>query len=358
MGKTINIRFVVPLSDEEWGGPSIHFFKWIPEDLSDAIVINDGSKNVSISIDKSCVTSLHELTEERISNWVNILVSKLIVNVEVVDVDDDFAAFIFNESITTSETHDNPQSARNRHGKLKERYECLGVEVAQLSVKAVNRLISYARNVKGQYWLTEYKFTRDMLGNLNNRFHAKAKIDDGGWFHWRPSNVTVLNGRILPDELAIKSDEWAGVSQFVTGSIRPNLVFELLANSEQLFDGGHMRSAIIEVVSALEVSVSKFGSNAAIEMLSEYTPIDRIDIDRLGVQIRHLGLSGSIRYLIPMLLPVDVVPATVLSNCFKALEIRNNVVHQGQRDVSPNLVREVLSGVKFFCRVLDKYTNQ
>jgi hypothetical protein len=119
-----------------------------------------------------------------------------------------------------------------------------------------------------------------------------------------------------------------------------------------------MRSSVIEAVTALEVSVSKFGSNVNVEMLSTSAHKDRIDIGNIGNQIQHLGFSGSIRYLIPLLISEDVLPLEVLSKCYKALEVRNNVVHQGQRGVSSDLVREILSGVSFCCRVLDAYTKK
>lgn len=346
MSKAINISLVIPLSDEDWGGPYITFYKWIPEDLSDAIVLSKNSKEISISIDKSCVSTLREVTDELISNWVNVSVAKINVEVVVKDVDEDLVGFIFDERESHKDIHHGLKPGEHEYGVLKERYQNLGIEVAEIALYAFNRVVSFARNAKGQYWLNEHKFNKNRLNSLNNQFQAKAKIDNGEWFRWCPPNVDRITIYSDIDEgAAIRREDWDSASDFVVSSNRPNLVFELIANSRQLFNRGHMRSSVIEAVAALEVAVSKFGSSTNIKKLSAITLTDRIDIDRLGTQMQHLGFSGSIRYLLPLLFPENVLPTNVLSKCYKALEVRNNVVHQGQREVSSDLVREILRDV-------------
>ncbi|NWF37279.1 hypothetical protein [Mariprofundus sp. KV] len=358
MSKVITISLTIPLSNEGWGGPCVTFYKWIPEDASDAIVVGEGSKEVSINIDKSCVSNLGEVTDELISSWANISVSKLNIEVTLKDVDDDLSRFIYDERESRKEVHHGLSPEDHRFDGLKERYKNLGIEVAELALNSFNRVVSYARNVKGQYWLTEHKFNQNRLNSLNNQFRAKVKIDNGEWFRWCPPSIDCMTVYSQGDEIAIKRDEWSSVSEYVIGKNRPNLIFELLANSRQLFDSGYMRSSIIEAVTAIEVSVSNFGKYANVEMLSEITQTGRIDIDSIGKQIHHLGTSGSIRYLIPLLFHEDVLPNSVLSKCYKALEVRNNVIHQGQRGVSSSLVREILREVTIFCRTLDTFTRK
>lgn len=358
MSKILTISLTVPLSDEDWGGPCITFYQWIPEDLHDAIVVADGSRKVSITVDKSCVSSLGEVTDELIKSWVNISVSKFKIEVELKGIDDELLGFIYNERESPREIHHGIKPDEGKYNELKERYELLGVEVAELAFNVFNRVISFARNAKGQYWLTEHKFHKNRLTGLNNQFRAKAKIDNGEWFRWCPPSIDHITIYSHGDEIAIRRDEWGSVSEFVASKSRPNLVFELIANSRQLFDSGYMRSSVIEAATALEVSVSNFGSNANINKLSEFPYAGRIDKARIGSQIEHLGLSGSIRYLIPLLFPEDVLPNDVLSKCYKALEVRNNVVHKGQRNVSTDLVREILREVTSFCRILDAHTNK
>jgi len=355
MSKVVTISLTIPLSNEDWGGPCIIFYQWIPEDITEAIIFSENSNEVLISIDKSCVSNLREVTDEVISEWVNISVSKLNINVILKDVDDDLSQFIYDERERPKEIHHGISPEDCKYDDLKERYENLGIEVSKLALNAFNRIVSYARNVKGQYWLTEHKFNKN---SLNNHYRSKVMIDNGEWFRWCPPSTDSITVYFQGDEIAIKREDWSGASEYVIGKNRPNLIFELLANSRQLFDSGHMRSSVIEAVTALEVSVSKFGSNANLESLSVITETERIDMAGLGNQIKHLGLSGSIRYLIPLLFHEDVLPNSVLSKCYKALDVRNNVVHQGQRDVSPSSVREILREVSTFCRTLDAHTNK
>ena len=54
-------------------------------------------------------------------------------------------------------------------------------------------------------------------------------------------------------------------------------------------------------------------------------------MDRLDKQIEHMGLSGTVSYLLPLLLPDSVLAADVLSGCRDALTARQNIVHNGQR---------------------------
>jgi len=97
MNKRITINFTIPLSDKEWAGPCIIFDQWIPETESDAIVVNYGDKEVRLYIDKSCVSSLRDVTDKLISSWRNISVSKLIVEVILSGVEDEFLNFIYEE---------------------------------------------------------------------------------------------------------------------------------------------------------------------------------------------------------------------------------------------------------------------
>jgi hypothetical protein len=228
MSKNITISFTISLSDEAWGGPSIIFHQWIPENDSDVIVVNDNSKEVRIYIDKSCVSKLGEVTDELISSWVNISVSKLKIEVILEDISDDLANFIYDERDSPKEIHHGLKPEDNGFESLQERYKDMGIEIAKLSISAVNRIISYARNIKGQYWLTEQKFDENRLNSLNVSFRAKSKIDDGKWFRWCPPNTDRITIYLQSDESSIKKDDWGSISTYVQSKNRPNLILSFL----------------------------------------------------------------------------------------------------------------------------------
>lgn len=161
-------------------------------------------------------------------------------------------------------------------------------------------------------------------------------------------------------ESFIHQEDWVSITNYVQSKHRPKLTLELLANSRNLFDNGNFRSAVIEAVTALEVAVSNFGKNPNIEFLDKFVQTKRIDAKNLKGQIEHMGFSGSIRYLIPLLISKEDLPQATLDKCFQAIEVRNNVVHnkKGQRNVKRDLTQEIINEVSSCCKVLDRYTME
>ena len=82
-----------------------------------------------------------------------------------------------------------------------------------------------------------------------------------------------------------------------------------------------------------------------------------LDREALGRQLDHLGLSATIRYLLPLILPVEVLPDDTLLTCQRAITVRGNVVHQGQRDVNTKETRAMLKALRQLCEILSRYTG-
>ena len=151
----------------------------------------------------------------------------------------------------------------------------------------------------------------------------------------------------------IRADEWRDIRDFVVSSRRPPLARTLLAGAETLAADGHSRSALTEAVTALEVALYAFARNPAAERAFGPMLAKRMGIGTLHQQVEHLGLSGSVRYLLPVLLPDSVLPEDVLEGCRAAIDQRQTVVHQGQRDVPTGALRSSLRAVRSLCDILD-----
>ncbi|NJO32610.1 MAG: hypothetical protein HC869_05240 [Rhodospirillales bacterium] len=109
-------------------------------------------------------------------------------------------------------------------------------------------------------------------------------------------------------------------------------------------------------MSALETAVYEFAKNPLIEALSK--PIsERIDVNRLGAQSEHLGFSGTVRYLLPIVLTEDQVPTTVFSACSDAIDDRNKLVHAKQRDVPQEVAIRWLGAIRALCELLASITD-
>jgi hypothetical protein len=353
LNKCLTINFTFPLHDKTFSqGGWLIFYKWIPKKDVNAILVSKNNKTAKIYVDTSCIGNFDEKTHN-INNWINVKVSKLKVDVDVSDVDDELIRFIFNERDRRKQIHYDKQPYDEDFKNLQVKYQKLGEEVYDLALTVFNRFISYARNIKGQHWHIEKKYN-------DYDFIATAQINNGDFIPWCPSldnGVTVLV--TMPNEdISIHKEDWGNIAQYIQSTQRPKLTLELLANSRNLFDSGNFRSAVIEAVTALEVAVSKFGKSPNIEVLESSVQVNRIDINNLKGQIEHMGFSCSIRYLIPMLISKEDLAQTTLDKCFQALEVRNNVVHQGQRDVKADLTNEIINEVSACCNVLDRYTNE
>ncbi len=355
MKKNITINFTLDISNNVHSHYNFQFYQWIPENIADAIVVNRNNKLIKIYADKSCVSG-QDITDEYLSRWINIEVIKLKVIVLLNDIDAYLASFIFDERDKLDKIHHGVKPDDKEYEGLQNKYIELATGVAKDVISACNKILSYARNIKGQYWLTELTFDENTLYNFS--LNATSRIEEGYWFKWFPSNTFTISLSVKSEKCSINKNDWENISAFVLNEDRPNLVLELLSNARYLFDCGHMRSTVIEAVSALEVAVSEFGRNVNIPMLSSNSQNERIDIHNIGNQIDHLGFSGSLRFLIPLLFNNENLSTEVLKKCYEAIERRNNVVHNGQRNVDPKVAREILSGVSTCCKVLIKFTQK
>ncbi len=77
-------------------------------------------------------------------------------------------------------------------------------------------------------------------------------------------------------------------------------------------------------------------------------------IKGLKNQVDHMGLSGTINYLFPVLFSEDQVSSSILTTCQKALEVRGNVVHNGQREIESKKLITFINGIRQLCEILEK----
>ncbi len=112
---------------------------------------------------------------------------------------------------------------------------------------------------------------------------------------------------------------------------------------------------MIEAVSALEVAILEFSKNPNYLRFMDSETIERIAQKSLASQVQNLGLRGTIRFLFPIIFKSDIMPGNVLIDCQRAVDIRNNVVHNGQRRVDSNEIWRILRSIKRMCLLLEDY---
>lgn len=324
--------------------PAFTFSAWLPIGREKGIPIGGNGIDVLLWFDKESAGLGTDVSEEDIARRRNLDPKYLLAEITVNEVDPDLASYIANRNLK--------QPVAEADKELQERYDELAAKILETVLNRVNRLIAYARVIKGQYWLIEFEIDLDRLYTYFVSFHATARIDNGREFAFIPARERTLiidPGR----DLYIHEDEWDDISDFVAGDKKTPLVSELLAGAKSLAAAGRSRSALTEAVTALEVATSRFAQSTPCKEKLASMYGKRIGVDSLYGQVRRIGLTESISYLIPLLLPDSVLPEDVISVCQEAIQVRQNVVHNGQREVPE--VHHFLSNVEEFCEILADY---
>jgi hypothetical protein len=332
-------------------------YQWLPDDKNECLIRQVDNITARLWIDKNCVNSLTPVDEENIRQWVNIPVNKVHVDITIADVCEELAAFIHDERERPRNIHHGISPDHEEYLRLSCEYEVLGLKVLKVALETYNRFIRFARNNKSQYWLHERPFEENQMPSMNNSFHTTVYLEDCDGVRWCPPGTDVITFEFYGEETSIKREEWNQFKEFVGSNSRPDLILELLANAQLLIDEGHGRSAIIEAVSALEIAVSSFSKKGKLDRLVTNDLLSRFDASQLQSQVKHMGFSGSLSYLFPILFPDEVLPIKILKHCQEVIQLRNNIVHNGQRDVVEKEARSLVASVRQTCEIITQYID-
>ncbi|MBI4487943.1 MAG: hypothetical protein HY694_02565 [Deltaproteobacteria bacterium] len=347
----LQIILTVPLSERaDRTGAPLMFYCWLPMGRDQGIKYHKDTYHLLLWLDENCTTWAPGAAAEDISNWANVTVYRIYADVTVDNVEDDLIGYMQNRDFTTMPTPEEQP--------LADRYEEHGRAVLSVLREGLNHLLSFARSEKGQYWLTPYHIDFDNTGSHATEFRTKARVGDGDWFRWNPSQVlrgkTIMIGK---DARYLTADDWPQAMEFVGQGRRPNLTRQLLAGAEYLADSGHDRAALTEMVSALEVAINAFARSPRATTLYNARLRRTLSRESLENLVQDLGLRGSVAFLLPLLLPGEEVSTQLLVTCRNAIDERNNIVHRGQRRVEATHLSEFREAVRSLCEILLRFTS-
>lgn len=354
---TLTVRHLIPFGTEPWGARFVNFYQWAPAGESEALVRRTPAPETRLWFDRSCIDAMTPADDDYISRWVNVNVGKVYVDVLLDGIPDELALFIRDERDSPRMMHHGITSEQPEYRPLHDAYLELGIKVSEAALTTYNRFVAFMRNYKGQYWLSERPFDRDHISSRNNEFHARVCMENYDWVRWCPlhqdTNVPYGHG----GKLSLRRDEWPTVQDFIFSNSRPSLVVELLANAQMLIDEGYRRSAIVDAVAALEQAVTTFSQSPRLDGLIPADTLPRIDVPNLKNQVEHMGFTGTMRYLLPLLFPKHILSTELLAQCQEVVDIRNTIAHRGQRDVSEEKVRPLVAALRHACEILAQYTG-
>ncbi|TGN97945.1 DNA double-strand break repair nuclease NurA [Burkholderia sp. USMB20] len=348
---SITITLKIPFECDPPGGlvPALTFTHWLPLGRDKGIAVDDGDVRFILWFDEKCTWWASQPTADELKNYVNVLAHYVNVEVQALDLSDELVAYV--------QTAKNSESSTKINDSLQVEYGILARKILLSVLQRVNRLIAFARSRKGQYWLTEHNIDHDQLRSCFLKFDARGRVDEGPWFTFVPPTTDSITIRAGGTNSYIEEDDWPAFRDFVVGAKKPDLVGELLAGAEYLLRAGHRRSALTEAVTALEIVVFRFSQSPKAEAEFGDRLGGRLGLSTLYSQVSHLGLSATVKYLLPTILSEDILPGTILSECQEALTQRQNVVHNGQRDVDERFTQRAISAIRRFCDILNSLTQ-
>lgn len=324
------------------------FNRWLPIGPDNGIRVGQDNLELLLWLDPKAAQWASELSEEDIPRHVNITAHRIYADISTTTDDAELLTYMANRDFSRQPTEEEEP--------LAERYEILGREVFSLLRDGINRLMTFIRVEKGQYWLEPVEI--DLDNEPSVQFEARAQVDDGSWFRWQSSQTSSLVVSMPRDRdpRFLTEPDWAEAQAFVSGKSQPDLTRQLLAAAEALADAGNERVALTEAVAALEVALGRFAQSPKPDYLLSETIQSRLGLESLKSLHQRLGLTASVSLLLPLLFDSVKLPSTTLATCREAIVERQNVIHSGQRRVDPDKLLGYLREIRELCKVLQDAT--
>ena len=329
--------------------PNLIFTRWLPLAEQDSIDYLNGRIRIKLWFDDTVAGTAVQESINDLHNWVNPGAHFVWADVWVENVPAELS-----EYICSREYRDNPYGT---DPSLEEYFRGIGNEIAEAAIFMYNLLISHVRSFKGQYWLSEYEYDSGRTRAILQHFRAKILTPEQEWLPFLPG-TDAINVKSVDDKRFITQADWEAIKQGVLSGRKPSLVGILLSGAEELMARGQGRSDIPEAVTALEVALYKFASSPNAERLANSGSEFRRDLSGIKSRIDRLGLTASVAYLLPILLPSDVLSDDVLKDVVDAISARQNVVHNGQRQVAANDLARYMKGLRSICETLQALSIQ
>jgi hypothetical protein len=345
----ILVRLKIPIPAERTVGvPALIFSRWLSLGEHEGIVKIDGELELTLWFDIRSAHWASGPTEEDLEKHINVPAHYVYSDVRVKSIDQELIDYIISREYRESVTSENK--------RIQAEYDDLAWRVLSLALTTLNRFLSYVKARWGQHWLTVYSFDRGTMYSAYVGFEGKTTLDGTEWFRFGPSPVDSRNIKLVSTQRYIRREEWSEIQEYVQSNRRPPITKSLLAGAESLAAKGDSRAALTEAVTALEVALFEFAANPKVDELFGSKFRRRLGLQSLKSQVDRIGLTASINYLLPVLMPETELSLAVLDGCREAIQQRQNVVHQGQRQVQNHILSRSLKSVRAMCDTLESCT--
>jgi hypothetical protein len=339
MAKTIELKATIPLTT-----PILlsHFYDHMFDQFP---LLQRDSVSVKFYFDIHCIACNPEMLDEEKVRIRPMRIDQLKAVVRIMEVSDDFAEFLLL-----------PLEQQIFMQDFCEKYTQYTEQIYDFMFGTLNRVLMFLRTLQGQFWVEE--LVLDERKDLQSFFPGSAHIselsaeivDSSIAFSWNPlKKIFGISKSVGPDPRELKPEDWDEIWDFVQSSKRPNLVAELINGAFKLASLGQSRAALTEAVTGLESALFRFSENPKLSLVDNF-PLKRLSVSSLKKAVAHLGFTQSIRYLLPLLFNEELLSPELLQSCDKAITLRHDVVHKGQRSVKD--IGEHLNAIAQMCQLL------
>lgn len=308
----------------------IEFYCWLPSKPEQSLKCTVDGIDLEWSFPGN---DIHK--DARIGAWKNVGTRYLEVEAST-EVSADLA-----EVLLTGE-HDDERTA--------DEYRQLGRKLHDVIVERTNRLLSYIRVRKQQYTVEDITPDSTNPGQFFLQHGIKAFVDERK-VRFNPDRVVCISVTLPPDNTYIKKEEWPEIERFVGGQNRLPLAEILLASAFQHFSKGEYRNALVNAVTAFEVSLNDFALQGTSNVLMEKKL--RLGEGGLKQLIAKVGVTASLSVVLPLIFSEEEISASDLALVRAAVEKRHHVVHNGNHSVKRKNLSGWLLAIKACCSTLN-----
>lgn len=200
--------------------------------------------------------------------------------------------------------------------------------------------VEFARHDAEQYWLPRRRSPSGPLHQRLLHYEARVRVEE----HWlivsvdqhEPVEPLVVQGHegIGPERWREFLDRLRGGGAFRT----QHPYRRMLTNAQSHLRGHDLRAAIIEGVAAWEMALTALGSKTLARSATGYS------LSQWMKHIEKAGLAASSALLFAM--TANSAAAAESTAVRDAIELRNNVVHNGQHKLDENAVESALWAIR------------
>jgi len=349
MPHRIIVRLQIPIAKEY--ADALTFTRWLPNE-KDGLGMSVNGDTVTVWFDDHLFQASAFDDYANLESHGDLRLKAIGIDVHVEGVDEEVLAVIQEIADEARAT----QSMPRRDCDAAKRYEKLGLRVQTAGLLAANRVLTWFRVSKGQFWISPLEHDPENQASFFRQSQARVRWNGTEWLPWLPSYCGGIRS-ICQDwgRRRVARDDWRNLQSWMTETSRPNLILELLADAEALASRGAARPALVQAVAALEVAIvrlydSEFWQNAVKSRTAQAVWTGEKLHDRIG-------LRGALHTLLPAVLGDSEIPFEVLEKCQHAVEARNIIVHKGSR-LDTEAIKPHMWPIRVLCEQLLHLTKR